>query len=142
MTNLDWVAPQACTLPTIEQPLRVAEFDTLFAHHLVAVDRVDRVDAARARLVLAAGPRRQADEFTAAVLDLTERESACCSFFTFTVDAQLPGPAAAGRVAARPGDVVLDIEVPPAHVDVLAALVTRAQAQAHADPSGAARRRA
>ena len=138
MTSLDWVAPQACTLPTTEQPLRVAEFDTLFAH-LVAVDRVD---ATRARLVLAAGPRRQADEFTAAVRDLTERESACCSFFTFTIDAQLPGPASAGRVAARPGHVVLDIEVPPAHVDVLAALVTRARAQAHADPSGAARRRA
>jgi hypothetical protein len=32
--------PQACTLPTVEQPLRVAEFDGLFATALRGVDRV------------------------------------------------------------------------------------------------------
>ena len=33
MTSNDqaWV-PEACTLPTVERPLRVAEFDYLFAH--------------------------------------------------------------------------------------------------------------
>ncbi|MBB6551859.1 hypothetical protein [Nonomuraea rubra] len=28
---MTWVGPSACTLPTVEQPLRVAEFDALFA---------------------------------------------------------------------------------------------------------------
>ena len=112
MTSLDWVAPQACTLPTTEQPLRVAEFDTLFAH-LVAVDRVD---ATRARLVLAAGPRRKADDFTAAVRDLTERESACCSFFTFVVDGESD-------------DLMLQVSVPQQHRDILKALAARAVEQ-------------
>ena len=30
--RLPWVAPDACTLPTAERPLRVAEFDDLFAN--------------------------------------------------------------------------------------------------------------
>ncbi|MEV4838269.1 hypothetical protein AB0K05_27425 [Nonomuraea sp. NPDC049486] len=36
-----WV-PSACTLPTAEQPLRVAEFDALFADAVRAVARPDR----------------------------------------------------------------------------------------------------
>lgn len=35
-------APHACTLPTEERPLRVAEFDALFAE---AVKNVRRIDA-------------------------------------------------------------------------------------------------
>ena len=35
-----WV-PEACTLPTVEQPLRVAEFDELFATAVRPVERVD-----------------------------------------------------------------------------------------------------
>lgn len=35
----EW-APQACTLPTAEQPLRIAEFDNLFATGLRGLDRV------------------------------------------------------------------------------------------------------
>jgi len=53
------------------------------------------------------------------VRDLAGRESQCCSFFTFTITAD------------RPGHVVLDIEVPAAHVDVLDALTRRAAAQDH-----------
>jgi hypothetical protein len=54
MSNqLDWV-PAACTLPTAEQPLRVAEFDDLFATSVRAVDRVGptvlRLDAVAARV--------------------------------------------------------------------------------------------
>ena len=46
----------------------------------------------------------------------TAAESSCCSFFAF-------------GVTELDGDVVaLDVEVPAAHVDVLAALVTRAEA--------------
>jgi hypothetical protein len=99
-------APQACTLPTGQRPLRLAEFDALFA---TAVRQVVRLDATTVRLTLA-GPAG----LEAAVRDLTERESRCCSFFTFTVTAELAG------------SVVLDVAVPTAHVDVLDALTTRA----------------
>lgn len=42
-------APQSCTLPTVEQPLRVAEFDQLFAR---TVRGVDRPEPGRVRLEL------------------------------------------------------------------------------------------
>jgi hypothetical protein len=38
-TDSVWV-PEACTLPTVEQPFRVAEFDDLFAVALCDVRRV------------------------------------------------------------------------------------------------------
>jgi hypothetical protein len=100
---------EACTLPTAERPLRVAEFDHLFA---TAVRRVDSIHATRARLHLT-GPAGLATR----VRDLTARETECCSFFTFTTTAH---PAADGEA------VVLDIEVPAAHADVLASLAQRA----------------
>ena len=97
--------PEACTLPTAERPLRLAEFDELFA---TAVRRVGSVSATHARLHLT-GPVGLA----ARVRDLAARESECCSFFTFTTTAQ----------SATDGEaVVLDIEVPAAHTDVLASL--------------------
>jgi hypothetical protein len=71
-----WV-PEACTLPTAQRPLRLAEFDALFA---TAVKRVERVGVLRLRLTLT-GPVELED----IVRDLTERESRCCSFFAFTV---------------------------------------------------------
>ena len=67
----DW-APDACTLPTVERPLRVAEFDDLFT----AVRRSERGLPTRLDLVL---PR----DIEAAARDLARRESDCCSFFTF-----------------------------------------------------------
>jgi hypothetical protein len=100
----DWT-PDACTLPTAERPLRVAEFDTLFA----AVRSLERPDPTRLRLILADAPGR-----AELVRDLAARESACCSFFTFRLTAGDP--------------LRLDISVPPAHVAVLAALATRAAA--------------
>jgi hypothetical protein len=101
----------ACTLPTVEQPLRVAEFDRLFAASLRAVERSS---ARHARLVLAG------DETLAArVQQLADAESSCCSFFTFTLT-----PLAADQAGATV--VALDIEVPPVHSDVLATLVQRA----------------
>jgi hypothetical protein len=108
MTTNDevWV-PDACTLPTAERPLRLAEFDDLFA---TAVRGQQRLSATRLRWRLdpAAEP---------AARDLTARESGCCSFFTFTVS-----PVA--------GAVHLDVEVPAGHVDVLDALAGRAAARA------------
>jgi hypothetical protein len=96
--------PDACTLPTAERPLRLAEFDDLFA---TAVRRVEPIDATHARWHLT-GPAGLADR----VRDLTARETECCSFFTFTIS----------------GDVIVDVEVPPAYADVLAALTQRAVA--------------
>jgi hypothetical protein len=101
----------ACTLPTAERPLRLAAFDDLFA---TAVRRVDQVGATQARLHLA-GPVGLADR----VRDLAARETACCSFFTFTTTEQ---PAIDGEA------VVLDIKVPSTQADLLASLAQRASA--------------
>jgi hypothetical protein len=94
--------PAACTLPSADRPLRVAEFDALFA----AAD-VHRSGPTELSVTLAAAPGR-AD----LVRDLTRRETECCSFFTF-----------------RPEDgdpLRLHVTVPPAHADVLDALAERA----------------
>jgi len=99
----DW-APDACTLPTAERPLRVAEFDDLFAF----VVRAERSQPQRLDLVL-----RRIVESPAR--DLARRESQCCSFFTFEFE-----PAGA--------DVVMHIAVPPEHVEVLDALEARVAA--------------
>jgi hypothetical protein len=48
----DWVPVDACTRPTADQPLRVAELDGLFTTALPAVERPDA--SGRARSVLAA----------------------------------------------------------------------------------------
>ncbi|MFI1585544.1 hypothetical protein [Embleya sp. NPDC020630] len=98
-----WV-PQSCTLPTEEQPLRVAEFDTLFVDALVRVERPARV---RARLVLDAAAEPAARELAA-------RETSCCSFFTFTFEHD------------ETGRLLMDVAVLEAHVPVLDALVARA----------------
>lgn len=100
----DWV-PATCTLPSVDRPLRVAEFDALFAGWLLGVERVapDRL-----RLVLDA-------RVEAEVRELAARETECCSFFTFGVDSR--------------GDerLVVEVAVPAAHVGVLDALAIRAQ---------------
>jgi hypothetical protein len=108
----DWLPVDACTLPTAEQPLRVAEFDDLFATSLTAVVRLPGAPT-RARLLLAgdAGLRERVQRLAAA-------ETACCSFFAFTVTS-LPGD--------DRGTVALDMEVPAARAEVLTALVDRAE---------------
>ena len=109
----DWTAVETCTLPTVERPLRMAEFDDLFATTLNGVERSDAGTSARLLLVGDAGlPER--------VRRLAAAESACCSFFTFTVtplDHRGDGPARVG----------LHVDVPPAHAGVLTALVDRAE---------------
>jgi hypothetical protein len=95
----------ACTLPTAEQPLRLAEFDDLFA---TAVRGVHRKDPTRVRLDLTPEPA-----VAARAADLAVRETRCCSFFTFTL-------------AASGGQLSLDIAVPAERADVLAALAARA----------------
>jgi hypothetical protein len=96
-----WAA--ACTLPSVERPLRAAEFDTLFA---TSLRRVQRLAVTRLLLTFDAGAG-------AAVRDLTTREGECCSFFTFTVTAV--------------GDELrVAVEVPASYVAVLDALAKRA----------------
>ncbi|MEW2139067.1 hypothetical protein AB0892_21155 [Streptomyces sp. NPDC005409] len=106
MSDLAWV-PQSCTLPTEVQPLRVAEWDALLAEHLTSVSWTG---PQALRLVLAGGPAVEEQ-----VRDLVGRESACCSFFTFTIS---PGEAAN----------VLDVRVEGDHQVVLEALAVRAGA--------------
>lgn len=99
-----WV-PDACTLPTVDQPLRLAEFDDLFAESGRSVERSAETSV-RVEFEPAAA-------VAARLADLAMRESSCCSFFGFTLrmsDARL----------------LLDIEVPAGHVPVLAALAARA----------------
>ena len=102
-----WV-PQACTLPTQEQPLRAAEFDALFTVSLISVERPERT---RVRLVL----RPDAEPGARA---LAARETRCCAFFTFTF----------GRESTAADTVWMDVAVPPSHVVVLDALAARAEA--------------
>jgi hypothetical protein len=104
MAILDDWAPDACTLPTAERPLRVAEFDDLFT----AVRRSERPLPTRLDLVL---PRN----IEAAARNLARRESDCCSFFTF-------------EFRSVGDDVVMHIAVPPEHVEALDALEARAAA--------------
>ncbi|BBY92283.1 hypothetical protein MGALJ_19520 [Mycobacterium gallinarum] len=101
MTETDDWAPDACTLPTSERPLRVAEFDDLFR----LVLRSKRVHLTRLDLCLPA-------DVESAARDLAQRESECCSFFTFDFD-------------LTRDELVMRIEVPTSQADVLDALQVR-----------------
>lgn len=96
----DW-APDACTLPTTERPLRGAEFEDLFA----LARRKMRPQTTRLDLVVPSN-------IEAAARDLARRESECCSFFAFDFES-------AGDV------VVMHISVPPEQVGVLDAIEAR-----------------
>ncbi len=98
------MATDACTIPTAERPLRLAEFDDLFRQSVVAVDRV----GLSTRLTL-----KGATGLHDRVADLTARESQCCSFFDFSLDGDDDG-------------LVLAVSVPAARADILDALTDRA----------------
>jgi hypothetical protein len=97
--------PDACTLPTVERPLRVAEFDRLFA----AATSAERLGPGQARIALPSDP-----EVAAQAADLVVRETRCCSFFTFSLTAT------AGRLH-------LDVTVPESQGSVLDAIVGRVE---------------
>lgn len=120
----DWVPVEACTLPTAEQPLRVAEFDTLFTASQRAVEHPAGT-ATRARPVLAGDA-----DLPGRVQRLADAETGCCSFFTFTLTPLDTDPPGAVDVTA----VALDVEVPATRADVLAALVQRAERARRAAP--------
>jgi hypothetical protein len=107
-----WVPVDACTLPTAEQPLRVAAFDDLFATSLREVRR-DVTSGPGARLVLAGD-----STLPTRVGELVKAESSCCSFFEFDVEHLEEDPSGATVLA-------LDIRVPEAHRDVLEGLLAR-----------------
>jgi hypothetical protein len=94
--SAEWV-PASCTLPTAERPLRVAEFERLFAASLRSLTG----DSTSLRLVFADGPG-----VYETITDLTDRESRCCSFFAFQTS----------RTARH---VVLEIAVSDQHAAVL-----------------------
>ncbi len=98
-------APDACTLPMAERPLRVAQFDELFSS---AVLRVDRPEPRRLELEL--DPTAEVAASTAA---LAVRETACCSFFAFTL-------------RAAEGKLLLEVVVPSPHIALLDALAAHA----------------
>ena len=102
-----WVPVDTCTLPTAEQPLRVAEFDTLFAETLTSVEQTGPTSA---RFSLNGSAL-----LVAHAQDLADRETRCCSFFDFTVI-----PTGAHTVA-------MDITVPNERREILGALVQRAR---------------
>ncbi|SUD48400.1 Uncharacterised protein [Nocardia otitidiscaviarum] len=99
-----WVAVDACTLPSEGQLSRVAEFDALFRD---GVRGVERVSPTRLRLDLDSAAVSRARELAAV-------ESDCCSFFAFEF------------TTVGEESVCMDIEVPPARVDVLDGLAARA----------------
>ncbi len=101
----DLMTTDACTLPTADRPLRLAEYDALFAENLRSVARDG--DTVRMHLTGSAGLLER-------VRDLVERESSCCSFFSFVVEGLEDG-------------LTLEISVPPEHRDILTGLAARAK---------------
>jgi hypothetical protein len=103
---MTWV-PESCTLPTVEQPLRVAEFDHLFA---TAVGPAERLGPTGLRIPLPVG-----DEVVSTARELVDRETGCCSFFSFDVR-----PSSAGTE--------LEVRVPESQTAVLDAMQQRVEA--------------
>lgn len=90
---------EVCTLPTVERPLRIAEFIDLFA---TAVGDVRRVSLTEAVVMMPGG-------MLAMARSLAARETDCCSFFEFKVE----------PVGDR---TIMAIRVPERYTDVLSAL--------------------
>ena len=104
----EWI-PSSCTMPTTEQPLRLAEFDALFAEDVLSVEQASEDEVA---LVLKPEP-----QVAARAAQLAAAETRCCSFFRF-------------GLTITDGRVDLVVSTGPQHEDVLAALASRAAALA------------
>lgn len=107
MADPDWV-PSACTLPTVEQPLRRAEFDDLFSGDVLGVDQRS---PRQVRLQL-----RPDAEVAARAASLAAKEAGCCSFFTFDL-------------TIADGTVSMTVSTEPEHATLLNALGARAAAK-------------
>ena len=106
MRAMTWVL-ESCTLPTVDQPVRVAEFDELFS---TAVGPAERLTPTGLRVRLPAG-----DAVVSTVRDLAARETRCCSFFSFDIRASSLG-------------TELEIRVPESQAAVLDAMQQRVEA--------------
>lgn len=95
-----------CTLPSAAQPMRLMEFVELFRRQVISPHRI--------------GPHRlefsfaNGDGLYAQMSDLVARESACCSFFEFTIE------------GLDQDHLVLQVRVPANRDDVLDALADHA----------------
>lgn len=107
---MTWIPEESCTLPTDDRPLRAAEFDEMFARHLVEVKRPKPTSAV---FVLDGG-----NDLPVRARDLAARETACCSFFTIDVSEQ------------RPGAVQMHVSVPASRMQIISALIARAEKSA------------
>ena len=96
--------PDACTLPTAEQPMRLLELDSLFGAALHA----ERISPTVLEVVLAGDAA-----LLGSARDLLRRESECCSFFTFTLHPVVDG------------ETRLRVEVPSQQTAVLDAITDR-----------------
>jgi hypothetical protein len=103
-------APDACTLPTKQVPLRVAEFNDLFAR---ALHTLTPPEPTWLRLGLEDSPQVEAT-----VADLVARETACCSFFDFAIS------------RGEDGWLWVDVRVPAGRDSVLDGLTRQATAYA------------
>ncbi|WP_063747231.1 thioredoxin family protein [Saccharothrix sp. NRRL B-16314] len=113
---IGWVSVEACTLPTADQPMRLAEFEGLFTASLLVLRREE---SGWLRLRLDGGA-----DVESRARDLTAREAECCAFFDFAVD--------------RDGDqVVVDVRVPADKEVVLDGLAAQAEAVLAARVQGA-----
>ncbi len=106
---MTWV-PDSCTLPTEQVPLRVAEFNDLFAQ---ALRSLRRLEPTRLRLALA-----DTTQIRTTVADLVAQETACCSFFDFTL------------THGHDGGLWVDVRVPAGREAVLDGLARQATAAA------------
>ncbi|MDV3220403.1 hypothetical protein [Intrasporangium sp.] len=102
--------PEACTLPTAEQPSRIAEWGSLFTHVLATAS----LGAQRGRIILPAD-----DALAARARDLAARETSCCSFFTFEFGA--------GSDESGAPTLTLDVSVPSAQRAVLDSFLSWAE---------------
>lgn len=103
MTDDSWVAV-ACTLPSAERPLRLAEFDDLFTKGVLGVEQ----SAHGVRVELRPEP-----DLVARAAELAARETGCCSFFTF-------------ELSITHGRAAMTVSAASSHGEVLAALAERA----------------
>ena len=107
------IVENLCTLPTAARPLRVTEFDGLFAGQLAAPRWISQH---RVEFTLAG-----VDDLYDQVSDLVARETACCSFFDFSITRLTQETGQGPVLALRAG-------VPASRHDVLEALTSQAVA--------------
>lgn len=107
VATASWVPVEACTLPTADRPMRLAEFDKLFSSSLVSQQR-ENLQWLRLHLKGDAAVER-------ATRELAAREAECCAFFEF-------------HIQREDTEVILDIRVPADKAVVLDGLAAQAQA--------------